>query len=99
MRAGHLLAIVVVGCLALVVPVNAQTPLGSAFTYQGQLKYEGVAVNDYFDFVFWLYDDSLAGLQVGAPFHADALYVEDGLFTVCSRFRRRIRRRQAVAAG
>jgi hypothetical protein len=60
--------------------VNA-APLGTAFTYQGALKHDGVPAQGAHDFVFRLYDDPAAGTQVGADVAVDALVVEDGLFT------------------
>ena len=60
----------------------AQTPLSTAFTYQGQLNKSGSAVNSTADFQFTLFDDPIAGNQVGAIVSLNALSVSDGLFTV-----------------
>ena len=43
--------------------VDAQSPLGTAFTYQGQLTSNGVPVNDTCDLTFTLWD----GEDVGNP--------------------------------
>ena len=49
-------------------PPTSNTPLGTAFTYQGRLTDEaGVPVDDTCDFQFSLWDDPDAGTQVGLP--------------------------------
>jgi len=58
----------------------AQTPVGTTFTYQGQLKDGGLPASGAYDFLFYLYD-SLGNL-VGGPLAADDWPVEQGLFTV-----------------
>jgi hypothetical protein len=60
--------------------VSAQTPVGTTFTYQGQLKDGGLPAFGAYDFLFYLYD-SLGNL-VGGPLAADDWPVEQGLFTV-----------------
>jgi hypothetical protein len=59
----------------------AQTPVGTAFTYQGQLKLNGSPVGGTADFIFKLYDASIAGTQVGADFPAPNVTVSAGTFT------------------
>src|SRR5215475_6829281 len=51
----------------LLVPafLGAQTPQGTAFTYQGVLKQNGSAVNGNTDMVFNLFDAAVGGNQVG----------------------------------
>jgi len=56
--------------------------LGTAFTYQGQLKDEGVPANDEYDFIFRLFDDPVGGAQIGSDFPESDWPVSDGLFTV-----------------
>jgi hypothetical protein len=62
----------------------AQTPLGSAFTYQGQLLEDGAPVTDpALNMRFRLYDADVGGNQVGSddvPF--GGVNVVDGLFSV-----------------
>lgn len=62
---------------------DAQTPLGTVFTYQGQLKLLGSAVNDTADFEFSLYDGpGMAAALVAGPAAVDGVMLTDGLFTV-----------------
>ena len=56
-------------------------PVGSGFTYQGQLKVSGAPANGQFDFVFELYDASAAGVQVGGTITRENVLVSNGLFT------------------
>jgi len=58
------------------------TPLGSAFTYQGQLKQNGTPANGQFDLVFRLFDAAAGGNQVGGDANLPNTNVVDGLFTV-----------------
>jgi len=59
----------------------APTALGSAFTYQGQLKAGGNPVNDTCDMAFRLYDEASDGSQVGTAI-STTVPVTAGLFTV-----------------
>jgi hypothetical protein len=61
--------------------VSAATPLTSTFTYQGQLKNGGNAVNGLCDIAFRLYDDPAAGNLIGSPI-TPTVPVTNGLFTV-----------------
>jgi len=67
---------------ALVPPVRAAAPLGTAFTYQGQLKHAGIPLNGTADFQFSLWDAAGGGAQIGAMVPANAVNVASGLFTV-----------------
>ena len=58
-----------------------QALAGTAFTYQGQLKNSGAAVNGTCDFQFSLWDDASVGAQVGATQTVSGLAVSNGLFT------------------
>lgn len=55
--------------------------VGTAFTYQGQLKNGGALVNTTCDLQFGLWDDSAVGAQVGAT-QTVVSAVANGLFTV-----------------
>ncbi|HEX3989330.1 MAG TPA: tail fiber domain-containing protein [Verrucomicrobiae bacterium] len=54
---------------------------GTAFTYQGGLNEGSAPANGSYDFVFSLYNDPLAGSQIGVARTNLALSVSDGLFT------------------
>jgi hypothetical protein len=60
----------------------AQTPLDSRFSYQGQIKQNGSAVNSTCDFQFALYDAATNGIQWGSTLNLNAVSVTNGLFTV-----------------
>ena len=70
---------------AVLVPVIAasgQIPMGTAFTYQGSLEYNGSAVTDTCDFEFTLWDSLTGGSQQGPSELENGVTVDDGLFTV-----------------
>jgi hypothetical protein len=56
------------------------SPVGTAFTYQGQLKVSGSPANGQYDMRFKLYDD--LGVVVAGPICVDNVACTDGLFTV-----------------
>ena len=68
-----------IGVVAMV-SVAVGGPLGTDFTYQGQLKDAGVGADGEFDFKFRLYD--LTSTQVGGEIEFEFVQVTDGLFTV-----------------
>jgi hypothetical protein len=43
-------------------------PVGTAFTYQGQLGVNGILANGNYDFIFALYNASTSGSEIGSPF-------------------------------
>ncbi len=59
----------------------SQAALGTAFTYQGQLKTGGAGVTGSCDMAFRLFDDAAIGNQVGTPV-TQTVAMNDGLFTV-----------------
>ncbi|MCG3127948.1 MAG: hypothetical protein CHACPFDD_02821 [Phycisphaerae bacterium] len=59
----------------------AQTPMSTAFTYQGYLTDSGAAADGAYDFEFTLYDAVAAGNLIGGPVYGNDLVVSDGLFT------------------
>jgi hypothetical protein len=64
-------------------PAPAAAAIGTAFTYQGQLKDAGGSpVTNTCDFQFRLYDDETDGSQVGSTLTETAVPVSAGLFTV-----------------
>ena len=75
--------------------VQGQAPIGTAFTYQGQLKKAGTPLTDTADFQFSLWDALSGGMQIGTTQTASGVSVQNGLFTVWLDFRIRclLRRR------
>ena len=68
--------------LAIVAPALAQTPLGTAFTYQGRLMDGGKPANGNYNLEFRLFDADVAGNQIGAPVTQNSTPVTGGLFTL-----------------
>lgn len=63
-------------------PSLGQTPLGTAFTYQGRLENAGVPASGLHDLQFQLFTAAAGGTQVGGTVCMDAVNVVDGLFSV-----------------
>jgi hypothetical protein len=89
MKDNRLLGGGVAAALALVLMaglVVAQTPagssLGTAFTYQGQLRSNGVPYTGTCDLRFELYDDADGGSQIGPTQTTTGVSVTDGYLTV-----------------
>ena len=68
--------------LVAVAPSRGETPLTTAFTYQGQLKQGGVPFGGTADFQFSLWDAATGGAQIGALVPVNAVHVANGLFAV-----------------
>lgn len=64
-----------------VAPAIGQTPLGTAFTYQGNVRLAGEPLNASADFQFTLWDAATLGNQIGAMAAVSNVVVEEGLFT------------------
>ncbi len=61
----------------------AQTPAGTAFTYQGQLKENGVPVNTTTGSIrVALYDAETSGNQIGESVGLENVTINNGLFTI-----------------
>jgi hypothetical protein len=70
--------------LALLAWFTAQigaAPLGTAFTYQGQLSEGTLPANGIYDFRFAVYDLAAGGSAVAGPLTNAAVLVSNGLFT------------------
>ena len=66
--------------MAFAATVSAQPyDVGTAFTYQGQLKDDGRPVTNTCDFDFALYDAAGGGSQVGFTVSTNSVAVVDGL--------------------
>ncbi len=63
-------------------PQAVAEPLGTGFTYQGQLKLDGQPVDDVCNLQFSLYEDALGQTQVGSSQTVADVGVTGGLFTV-----------------
>ncbi len=61
---------------------SIQAQMGTAFTYQGQLKKDGIPVNGTCDFLFSLWDHPAAGNQIGTNQERTSVRVSNGLFTI-----------------
>ncbi len=69
--------------IALCFPAaRAQTPVGTAFTYQGSLEVSGAPASGTFDLRFHLFDDSSAGVELGTPQCFNDVAVTGGRFAV-----------------
>jgi len=81
MRSFALLLVSVLSVLATVA-AKAQTPLTTAFTYQGELAATGTPAAGAFDLRFRLFDASTGGTQIGGTLCSDNLAVAGGRFLV-----------------
>jgi hypothetical protein len=63
-------------------PQSPQSAIGTAFTYQGQLKNASGSVNDNCDFQFGVWDALSAGLSLASDLSHTNVAVSQGLFTV-----------------
>ncbi len=71
-----------IALVAVAPALGGGTPLGTAFTYQGQLKQNGAPVNERVDFRFTLRPEVDGGPAVGSEIPLDDVEVVNGLFTV-----------------
>ncbi len=86
MRRLNLIVLAVALALTSALQTAHGEDLGTAFTYQGQLKEGGTPADGTYDFLFRLFDSAMdgggGGTQVGGDVTVDGLAVTDGLFTV-----------------
>ncbi len=76
------LLLVLAGALGLAEARRLGAPVGTAFTYQGQLSDGGNPADGTYDFEFKLHDHPTSEGQVGSTIYVDDRDVADGLFTV-----------------
>ncbi len=74
--------VLILGTVLLSASARAQTPVGSGFTYQGQLRSDDTPLDADTDLQFTLWDAATDGEQIGTLLQVDALPVIDGQFTV-----------------
>lgn len=75
-----ILAGLLLACLLLPGLASAQA-VGTAFTYQGELRLAGEAVNGAQDFEFRLFDSAQDGGQIGPTVARSGIVVQEGLFS------------------
>jgi hypothetical protein len=63
-------------------PAPLASPVGTAFTYQGQLTDAGVPADGVYDFQFTLWDAETFGSQIGSPVTRGDVVVASGVFAV-----------------
>ena len=61
-------------------PLSPNAPVGTGFTYQGQLKQSGSVVTANCDMAFRVFDQASGGMQAGSPI-TQTVAVNAGLFT------------------
>ncbi len=66
--------------LSLLGVVTQAAPLGTAFTYQGQLSDGGLPANGNYDFTFTLFDQGSSGSPIAGPLTNAMVDVNHGLF-------------------
>lgn len=77
----RIIATLAVTLAVLSFAASGAQPTGT-FTFQGALRDTNVAANGSYDFRFSLFDDALAGYQIGTTVDLQAVSVSRGLFTV-----------------
>ena len=72
------------GLVILLLPVLPvmPSPIGTAFTYQGQLNDDGVPAHGSYDLEFTLYDEGSGGSAVAGPLTNSLVALSSGRFTV-----------------
>ncbi|HUU95951.1 MAG TPA: hypothetical protein VM487_09425 [Phycisphaerae bacterium] len=82
MQGSRLTIFAIALALGSVIEIARGDVLGTAFTYQAQLKDAGLPAAGDYDFVFRLFDAVTDGVQIGSDFPVDDWPVSNGLFTV-----------------
>ena len=68
--------------LASLAGVHSASAQGTTFTYQGRLMFNSASASGNFDLTFRLYDDALAGNQIGSTITNLNVPVANGLVTL-----------------
>jgi hypothetical protein len=68
-------------CGLAAAPCGAQTPVGSAFTYQGSLAQNGTPVTGNYEIEFKLFDSEIGGTQSGPTLTRPSVAVTTGVFS------------------
>ena len=66
---------------ALALDLTDQTPVDSAFTYQGEVERDSLLVDDSCDLLFSLWTAASGGVQVGAAVEKTGVAISEGRFT------------------
>lgn len=82
----RLIALSIMYVAATAMRSPAQTPLGTDFTYQGQLKRAGMPAVSTADIQFSLFDAVTGGSQVGSTVSKANVHIVNGLFTLALDF-------------
>lgn len=61
---------------------SSLAPVGTGFTYQGRLEFDGSPADGDYDFEFILYDHAITGTQVGMTVTLDNVNIDEGFFSV-----------------
>jgi len=61
---------------------SAKAPVGTGFTYQGHLEFDGSPADGDYDFEFALYDQAITGTQIGFTITLDNISINEGFFSV-----------------
>lgn len=77
-----IISVSVLGLLTRAAQLAGAEPMGTAFTYQGQLYDVGYPANGKYDLAFKLYDANAGGNKVGTDVNVADVNVIDGYFTV-----------------
>lgn len=82
MKKTRMVKILVLALMVCAVQSASAGPMGTAFTYQGQLYDASYPANGLYDFAFKLYDASSEGNQIGSDVNVADVNAIDGYFTV-----------------
>ena len=77
-----ILKIMMLTCLLLGFTAVQAEPIGTAFTYQGQLAQQNIPATGTFDFEFELFDAQADGSSVSSNIQLEDVSVQAGVFTV-----------------